>query len=257
MSSFMKINRINFKVLYFVYYKTVDLFSEYGICKYIDNNKKEIMDNLYSYFDNEDENIKNLNIINIKNVFINYIKVNNINQDEILTELYKKKDLTYIFDNYVNSIISNESIHNKNELYDKFKSILLNIIKIQDPYYILTETIVENEITINFSDIKDKLYNYIYMEDIDKFINIYVCNNPCECTEQMLCNYRNEIINILHKTISYKPCNIIYNDLQNINFEYNIDENEILNKIQTFLTSYNFDIYNKDKTFTQIFIPPQ
>jgi len=51
--------------------------------------------------------------------------------------------------------------------------------------------------------------------------------------------------------------NNLTGNIQNIDFEYNIDENEILNKIQTFLTSHNFDIYNIDKTFTQLFIPPQ
>lgn len=257
MSQFVNLNKINYKVLYYVYYKTIDLFSEYGIGKYIDNNKKQIMDNLYSYFDNNDESIKSLNIINMKNIFVNYIKVKQINQDQNLCFLYKKNDLTVIFDNYTKNIINGKKIYNKNDLFDNFKSVLLNLIKIQDPSYTFNETIIENDITINFSDIKDKIYSYIYMEDIDKFIDIYLCNNPCECTEQMLCNTRNEIIDIMCKTITYNPCNIIYNDLQNINFEYNIDENEILNKIQTFLSSSNFDIYNLNKTFNQIFIPPQ
>lgn len=246
--------KINDNSIVFIYYNIIDLFDCYNITNYIDNNKLIISDHLYEFFLNINNPEKlNNNVNNIKEVIKKYAKVKIINDNSELSNFYKEKDIQLYFDNFCKNITESRKLLSKDDLFLKFKNSIISNVKIQDSKYIFNESIMNNDIEIKFVDIKDKLYELLYNTDISKYVDMYVCNNTCECTQQKLCNLRNEILIILYSTLSYKSTNIIILDTEIMNNTI-VDDTEIYNKIHNFLTSKTFDVYTK-KTFPQIYLP--
>lgn len=250
-----KINQFNEHSVYMISINIIELFPEYNISKYIYSEKYYILDFVKNIFTNiTNYNLVNQNINNIKEIIKNYAKIKLINENNEVSNTYMKKDLENYFDNYCNIIKTNsKKIFLKDELLLDFKKSITSYCKIQDPNYIFNETIIKNDIEIKFIDIEDKLYELLYTTDISKFVDMYICNNTCECTKERLCNLRNEILNILYSTLSYKPTNIIMSDSEIMNNTV-VDDIEIYNRIHNFLTSKTFDVYS-NKTFPQIYLP--
>jgi len=253
MNTDSKFNLINKNAINMIYSNIIHLFIEYNISSYLDNNKIPILNYLKNIFTNiNDVNLVNQNINNIKEIIKKYAKAKLINQNYEISYSYMKKDIELFFDDFCKKMTVNKKIF-KNDLFINFKNSILTNCKIQDPNYIFNESIIIDDVEIKFIDIEDKLYDLLYTTDISKFVDMYICNNTCECTQERLCNLRNEILNILYSTLSYKPTNIIMMDSEIMNNTV-VDDIEIYNRIHNFLTSKTFDVYS-DKTFPQIYLP--
>ena len=253
MNTDSKFNLINKNAINMIYSNIIHLFIEYNISSYLDNNKIPILNYLKNIFTNiNDVNLVNQNINNIKEIIKKYAKAKLINQNYEISYSYMKKDIELFFDDFCKKMTVNKKIF-KNDLFINFKNSILTNCKIQDPNYIFNETIMKDDVEIKFIDIENKLYELLYTTDISKFVDMYICNNTCECTKERLCNVRNEILNILYSTLSYKPTNIIMMDSEIMNNTV-VDDIEIYNRIHNFLTSKTFDVYS-DKTFPQIYLP--
>jgi len=247
---------INRNAIILIYNNIINLFDEYNISIYLDKVKKPILDYLSNLFLNiNDLQIFTLNINNIKEIIKKYAKVKLINENIELSILYKNKDIELFFDDFCFKLLSSKRILNKDELFMNFKNSVLSNTKIQDPKFLFNETLILNDVEIKFIDIKDKLFDYLYTSDLNKYVDMYICNNNCECTQQKLCNLRNDILQILYSTLIYKPTNIIMLDLQIMqNTNVDVDDNIIYSKLYNFLTSRTFDVYT-NKTFPQIYLP--
>lgn len=248
---------INKNSITYIFYKILDIFKEYKISKYIDNQyKKNILDSLYIFFlKSNDPLIVNLNLNIIKDNIKKYVQVYTINNTNLeLCNFYKDKDMRNFLSFFIKNQVRSMKILTKNDLFEKFKNYLIKYIQNQDYLYIIHNSVICDDKEIKIDDIKDKLFEYIYNDDIDKFIDMYICNNACECTNQKLCTLENEIINIMNKTVIYKPTNIILNEEALLN-TIQVNEEEIYNKIYTYLTSNNFDVFNMNKIYPQLFLP--
>lgn len=248
------LNLINKNSINMIYSNIIYLFIEYNISSFLDNTKIPILNYLKNIFTNiNDVNLVNQNINNIKEIIKKFAKVKLINENFENSKMYMKKDIELYFNNFCQNITSANKKISKNDLFVKFKNSILTNCKIQDPNYIFNESIIIDDVEIKFIDIEDKLYELFYTTDISKFVDMYICNNTCECTQERLCNLKNEILNILYSTLSYKPTNIIMSDSEIMNNTV-VDDIEIYNRIHNFLTSKTFDVYS-DKTFPQIYLP--
>jgi len=259
--SFFNYTFQNNNTLKIINYKLIDLYSVYKISKFITSNKQPIFNSVNQILlDKKNSKVVTDNINIIVGIIQNYIKVFYINEDPTLHAYYKNLDLKNVIKDFYKETVKTAIYLPKNILYDEFIKFIKTYLNTQDNGFQLTESVTVNGVVYSLSDIKDKIYNIVYNTDIDLFAYTFACDKTCQHTLDLIESLINEINIILDHNAIYNPADIIFNDLNQIVFDFSnytdLDPNTIYNTIYDFLINNDFDIF-KTGIYPQIFIPAQ